>query len=125
MSKDFEAHRAALGLDEAAAQVDKGLESGFRAGGSGRRQIAQADRQQASDDHAHHWWIELDLPVATAEHQGTAAMAMTGLRDGFGTADPPDLLHPVWHENAGDLDTVIGLLLGHRPPVGGMEQGDR
>jgi hypothetical protein len=96
------------GTDELLAYivVNSFLHEQARASDDGERIIAEAGWYPPEPAQGHdNWWVTLSWPATAQEYLNLAQMVVTGLRDGYGIADPAIFRYQAWNEQTGqDLD---------------------
>jgi hypothetical protein len=76
----------------------------------GWRAITRAGWHQPDAANAHLWWVDFDAPVTMDDCRRAAAIAVTGLRDGYGITSPDALMYDAWVERTGTIDLhTLGL----------------
>ncbi|MFJ2665152.1 TY-Chap domain-containing protein [Nocardia fluminea] len=77
---------------------------------AGWRAITRAGWHQPDAANAHLWWVDFDAPVTMDDCRRAAAIAVTGLRDGYGITSPDTLVYDAWVERTGTIDLhTLGL----------------
>lgn len=105
--------------DVLAAQLvsNHSLESEWQADVAGWRAITRAGWHEPDIDNANLWWVDFDAPVTVDDCRRAAAIAVTGLRDGYGITAPTELVYSAWLERPGHPHLELSTLGLPRQPL--------
>ncbi|MGW6698903.1 TY-Chap domain-containing protein [Nocardia sp. NPDC055049] len=88
----------------------KSLDPEWQPDAAGWRAITRAGWHQPDAANAHLWWVDFDAPVTMDDCRRAAAIAVTGLRDGYGITSPDALVYDAWAGRTGTIDLpTLGL----------------
>ncbi|MET7768684.1 hypothetical protein [Nocardia sp. NPDC005366] len=90
--------------------ADRWLEPGSCPDEAGRAAISRAGWHPPDGVDTFNRWVEFAWPVTTGNYRQAAAMAVAGLRDGFGIAKPDDLSYEAWVERSGNHRLLLPSL---------------